>query len=321
MDKTEYSLAVGIPTYRRRNWLLEVIRCLGKQVIRPDKIIVVDQSETPIGVGTLQAVLNTNQCNILVISQPVPHLPQARNRIFQESKCDITLFVDDDVTFKGDFIQQHMKLYVDSQTHAVGGQVFQKPGLAAGNLLELYSISPRGHRYYLFRYPDGSKISKFYGCNFSVRTKTALSIGGIDEAFFGPNFFFEETDFVARLTKVGYGVRFSETASVCHFKAATGGCRMKSPGYIVKQSSIMANYFIMFLRHQTLLILPAKPKISGKLKTVFMEFFLLLKRGFYTETSSFDWLRVIPNSFALIGGLSKALYPVYKGPRSLLRNI
>jgi GT2 family glycosyltransferase len=146
------NISVVIPTYRRAEVLLDTIRYLLELPVRPDEILIVDQTEEHLpetlavfqaleqkaaGLGTTDSVysmgldlssaenvLQTTRFRRIVL--PKPSIPRAMNLGLLEARGDIVLFLDDDLIPDEQLVSAHLKAHEEHpEAAAVAGQVLQ----------------------------------------------------------------------------------------------------------------------------------------------------------------------------------------------------
>lgn len=115
------SASVIIPTKNRPQDLERAVASLLAQSLLPRELIVVDQSdgeESKRGVETtlLRARARTGDAiQLHYIRNPaITGLAQARNRAMKVASGEVWLFLDDDVVLESDFLEELLKVYVDT---------------------------------------------------------------------------------------------------------------------------------------------------------------------------------------------------------------
>lgn len=221
-------IAIAIPTYNREQILIETIDQVFLLAPQPDEIIVVDQ--TPMHEPTVSKRLEEwqYQGKIKLVRQASPSLPAARNVALHTTRCDVVIFIDDDVLLPTRFVEAHKKNYsMSPDVSAVAGRVKQRLGwpqitrpLQWPRVLD-----------YRFLNLDGDmrleRVANFIGCNHSVRVADVLSIGGYDESYRG-SALREESDMALRLFLGGKRITFDPEAELYHLAAPSGGCRKRN---------------------------------------------------------------------------------------------
>ncbi len=237
------SIAVAIPTYLRERVLVETISQVLYQEPPADEILVIDQSPTH-EVETIARLSEWERERLIrVIRHTPPNLPSARNRALRETRCDVVLFIDDDVEIAKDFVENHRRNFADQNLWAVSGRVLGdgETGTSAGGscpkLLE--------HRFFAWDAAERKeRIAAFRGCNHSIRVDRVAAIGGYDDNYIGWAFR-EESDLALRIWKSNGLIIYDPDACVVHLAAPTGGCRLnqESKGFQEWSISFPANYF------------------------------------------------------------------------------
>lgn len=222
------SIAVAIPTYLREAVLVATLEQVLAQSPAPDQILVVDQ--TPEHEAATESYLQTmSACGrITWLRQDEPNLPRARNRALRETRCDVVIFIDDDVLLPAGFVAAHRANYSDARIAAVAGQVtLSRPR----SFLIPTKPWPRVLDYKYFPLDDDARvegIARMGGCNHSVRRVAICGVGGYDETYIGWAYG-EDSDAATRLWKAGQLVVFDPTATLHHLESPAGGCRVSIP--------------------------------------------------------------------------------------------
>jgi GT2 family glycosyltransferase len=165
-----------------------------------------------------------------------PSIPYAMNVGLKEARNDIVLFLDDDIIPGEKLIEAHLRSHAEGQ-NIVAGQVLQ-PGEKP--------LPDDGSGGFRFCSTRRQWISEFIGCNFSVKRKTALALGGFDENFVHVAYKFE-ADFSDRALSAGEKILFEPAASIRHLKAKRGGTRSYGEHLrTVKPSHSVGEYYYLF---------------------------------------------------------------------------
>lgn len=115
-------VTVIIPTYNRAESFVRTLHeLMESSAVRPDSVIVVDQSQTP---DIRDAI--AGQCakypNVRYIFIPQPSLTKARNTgIDAATTTDVVIFMDDDVDVRPDTIATIKKLFTASDLAMIAG--------------------------------------------------------------------------------------------------------------------------------------------------------------------------------------------------------
>lgn len=236
-------LSVVIPSYRRGEILLDTVAALLNLPVRPDEILLIDQTEehppkiqelfqclennVPAGSSGVQG-LEKAIVRRIVLSEP--SIPHAMNIGLQEAKGDIVLFLDDDIIPDENLVSNHWKTYADfPEAAAVVGQVLQPE-----ENFETTCFTPKRSKHSLWRDLDfrfnstePAWVENVMAGNLSVKKESALQVGGFDENFIPPVSFRFETEFAKRLVTASGRIRFEPAASIRHLRAGQGGTRSR----------------------------------------------------------------------------------------------
>ena len=218
-----FTVCVAIPTYNREQVLIDTIAQVLAQEPLADEVLVIDQ--TAAHEPETEAFLrqHADVGNIRWVKQSPPNLPGARNRALAETKCDVLIFIDDDVELPEDFVEKHRRNYAEPQVVAVAGRIVQ-PGLSVQARKKWPPIMD--HRFFSLGSTDRKEgIASFRGCNHSLRVCSVIEIGGYDTNYIGWAWG-EEADVAIRLWKTGGTIVFDPDASLKHLTLPTGGCRL-----------------------------------------------------------------------------------------------
>jgi GT2 family glycosyltransferase len=190
-----------------------------------DEVLVVDQTVEHSAATAEFLARQVAAGRIRVIPHSPANLPAARNHGVRETDKDILIFIDDDVLLPKDFVEQHRAVYRDGKAMSVSGQVFQPASYRQELAGDVLSGKARKEEFGHFKFDTGAAVDFLRGCNFSVRRKAFVEVGGFDENFLGAAYG-EDHDFAARLGLHGLEIQFSQGAWVVHLKVPSGGCRI-----------------------------------------------------------------------------------------------
>ena len=215
MTNIPLPISIAIPTYRREQVLLDTIDYLLALQLAASEILVLDQTEKHESSTELRLQELAGNDSIRWLRFDQPSIPKTMNRGLLEAKQDIVLFLDDDIRPEADLLTTHFTVHQAHNNVLVAGRVIQ-PWQEGVDLSENDSFH--------FASLKSSWINEFIGCNFSVRRKDALCIGGFDENFVRVAYRFE-AEFAYRFLKAGNRIYFEPHACLHHLKAEDGGTR------------------------------------------------------------------------------------------------
>ena len=218
-------VSIVIPSYNRENVLIDTLKYLLKLSHPALEILLVDQTKqhTKDVSAALQSLSTSN--SIVWMRLPAPSITKAMNVGAMAAKGEIILFLDDDIMPCEKLILCHAKEYLNTDTHAVAGQVIQpwEKELATNHssYRDAHSDDPDA---FLFNSVNRENIRRFIGCNVSFRRDSWLGAGGFDENFIRVAYRFE-AEFAERFTHHGFTIIYSPEASLHHLKEEKGGTR------------------------------------------------------------------------------------------------
>ena len=209
-------ITIAIPTYRRKEVLLDTIEYLLQSEGPEIEILILDQTERH------QDTINNHLNNLMKadkivwIRLPYPSIPHAMNMGLARAKYGIILFLDDDIIPSENLIKAHYKAHIRGNNTIVAGQVLQ-PGekiVAYDNKNGVFQFASDRRQF----------ISEVMGGNFSVKRKLAIDLGGFDENFVGVAYRFE-AEFCDRALAAQEKIIFEPDAAIRHLRVKDGGTR------------------------------------------------------------------------------------------------
>jgi GT2 family glycosyltransferase len=239
--KKPETVSVVICTLNREEPMIHVLELLKDQTISPFEILVIDQSRDH--QPDTWNYLRENQDRVRLITLSSPSTTAARNRARKEAKGDLILFLDDDVLFYPDLIQQHLQNYKDSTLGAVNGKVLYD-GSEENDLPWAARITRSGKYLRNFTTNHRCLIPTLYGCNMSVRLEVLQEVGEFDLNYWG-NFLWEEVDYALQIRKHGRQILYDPEAVVFHVMARKGGSRNPPPRQYL-ESTIFNDWYFFF---------------------------------------------------------------------------
>jgi glycosyltransferase involved in cell wall biosynthesis len=181
------SFSVIVPTFQRRDIVLETVSALAELNYQGDvEIVVVVDGSTD---GTAEALAHLRcKVRLHIVEQQNGGLAAARNRGAAVASKDILLFLDDDMTPAPDMLEEHAGRYREGADAVVG--MFTEPVLFTS---VPYQSEPK---------PGGLVTSAFevLGGHLSVRADAFRAVGGFDQSFTANGSYgYEDFDFGQRL--------------------------------------------------------------------------------------------------------------------------
>lgn len=233
-------LSIIIPTYNRPNELSEVLSSIEHQSLKPEEVIVVDDSEDE-GAKKLcrikKQIFTYFNCNLVYIkNNRVRSSAVARNVGFENSSGDIVLFLDDDVILHKEYLSEILKVY-STKNDALGVQGFIMNVKIHKdiNIDLIHKISNIGRKIFLLHnheaigcrilpnfsltYPSQVpnhiiKSERLHGCNMSFK-KDVFSKELFDENLLKYSFL-EDADVSYRINKYSGNLYLNPNARLIH---------------------------------------------------------------------------------------------------------
>ncbi|MGQ9602907.1 MAG: glycosyltransferase family 2 protein [bacterium] len=186
--------SVIIPTYRRRQKLLNLLKTLSQQSTSlPFEVIVVndDEDEDISGIVELFPALKLRAINL----RAAHGRPVARNQGARYADGEVLIFVDDDMTVNAEFIDAHIRTHIHPRVAAVG-LILAAEGIPRTHLARY--IEYQG----LLRHIKEKKLPPkvFRTGNASVGKRMFTEVGMFDESI---RTYGEDMDLAMRLSYCG----------------------------------------------------------------------------------------------------------------------
>lgn len=174
---TEISLIIN--TYNRADMIEGVLNSACKQNLDKERfeVLIVDQSTNDETEKTLE-----NYPKFRYIKTETKGLSISRNIAIENSTGEILVFVDDDVYFDKDYLQNILNFFKNSELKPdmIGGRTYvdylaQKPDWIDGPLLGILAFSDYGNEPLVY---DNHPKHVPYGCNMAVKRECLELTGG-----------------------------------------------------------------------------------------------------------------------------------------------
>ncbi|MEM3432915.1 MAG: glycosyltransferase [Candidatus Methanomethyliaceae archaeon] len=131
-------VSIVVPTHNRKQSLQQTLASLAKQTFPPDcfEVIVVDDGSTD---GTETVRKQTFPFFLRYIRQDHQGDALARNRGAEESRADLLVFLDDDITVAPEYVDSLAKEHRDSKPQIVNGLLYPAPVNNPNPFRKIYS--------------------------------------------------------------------------------------------------------------------------------------------------------------------------------------
>lgn len=239
-------VSVIIPTFRRRSYLRRVLEGLACQTRQPFEVFVVDSSPADEQL-TEEEVKAVGPWLRYVPWPEQGNISRQRNSALRRCSGDVILFLDDDVEFGPDLIEQHLRALAETGAAGISGVILLRNyGLASAPRTRFAHriADPGAPNYQAY---DGI-VESFVICsaNFSVYRQVAIAAGGFDEQIRGT---FDDVEFGVRAARQGYRLIHHNGPKVLHLQAGASGSRSAEFGKESGFEWAATNQFYYQFRH------------------------------------------------------------------------
>ena len=276
MSTTPLTITIIICTHDRPDDLCRCLESIAAQSVLPDDIIVVSESDTSCPEGIVEKF---SHLLVRVIDCHEHNISKSRNAGLYAARTDIVLFIDDDATAREGWIRTYIEAFERRpEVWIIGGDVYDSR--TDPPILEFSKglISSFGSQILEWRgladELPGGYMRHVKGCNFGMRRRQAIDIGGFDPFY---AFAFEESDIALSLCAAGGLVEHEPSALVDH---------AHSPGFYRQDGLMDRNWYVEYASH-TMFMLKHTPRYKRFLGRLFI-YRRLLKLTFFVI---FDVLR------------------------------
>jgi glycosyltransferase involved in cell wall biosynthesis len=186
----DVEVSIVIPTYNRKQLLVDMLNALSKQTLSPDRFevtVIVDGSND----GTWEALQSMDQPYRLrsIYQQNAGDKSKllgsgvsiARNKGVEMSESDIIVFMDDDILPVPELLESHLKMHTENANAVVLGKMLpsDEDHIKKGWNYWEEEVFAKHYREMAAgkRPPNGWRL---YSANFSVRRSTFLKVGKFD---------------------------------------------------------------------------------------------------------------------------------------------
>jgi len=177
--KTNFSYSVIIPTYFRPNLLLRALKSVNKQIIKPDKVLIVDNhpfNKSKIIYDKAKRLFKLNITYLKISSKK--GAAASRNYASKFSNSKYLAFLDDDDFWDKKYIQNVSEKFKNTKSKL--------------NITEYNVVKINGKKKFYFHIPEKIKFQELFKwnpgilcSNMVIEKKTFLKIKGFDEKIFG----------------------------------------------------------------------------------------------------------------------------------------
>ena len=224
----DISFSVIIPSFNRRKYLIDTLKCLERQSIHPNEAIVVDASLSEYRLA--KADLDEFSFQLKYIEwDEIGNICKQRNHAIGIAESDYILFLDDDVEFDSDLLENFKKAFEETGADGISGNV-ATPKRPRGS-------PPLWHTGFLNEMDEPNiQTCDFIAdtriictASFAVKKDALKAIGGFDLNQRGT---LDDVEAGFRLSAAGYRIIHHPLPEVLHFQAPMSGARDSKNGPI-----------------------------------------------------------------------------------------
>jgi len=198
------SASVIIPTHNRPVAVVETVsQCLASAERSAAEVVVVDDGSSP-------ALSLPTHPLLRVVRTQWGERSRARNQGACASLGELLVFVDDDISVPGEFVEQHL---------CASGEFGDVLGVGRISLPAVSTSTPFGRFRRTIEQPSQDRVRGFVAeenfctaANMSMRRRTFLSLGGFDPAILSA----EDQDLSLRFSATGGKIVYLPEADVIH---------------------------------------------------------------------------------------------------------
>jgi len=226
MNSRVSSVSVIMPTYGRPELASQVLVMLHQQTRPPDEVVVVSQTEDGQPDPRLRPP-EGHAYRLNILHHEPLGTSAARNRGAQATSGDLLIFLDDDVRFEPDLVEQYVRIFEqEPNVDVVHGGVRQR----GCPLPPERRVSPDTDLFrFLVSSPNCARRSMAIGLasgNFAITRRWFFAVGGFDENLVGLG---DDHDIGLRLFLAGALIVYDPRPCIEHLRVPDGGRRSGPP--------------------------------------------------------------------------------------------
>lgn len=223
-------------TYYRYECLQIILELLSDQTLKPLEIIISDQ--TPLKDRPPDFYAQFSELPLKIINLDKPSHAPAQNRGVMASRGEILLFLDDDVEFGKDFLEQHIRVLEEEKVDVVLGVTSDTPDISDSYERNVRRLDPIS----LFLKGPHSRWNGMalhvQGLNTSMKREIFMQSGGFDEKI--PRM--ADIELGYRLFRNGAKIFYSEKPFVYHKRWKKGGTRKSQ--YNINYLRLVSRFYL-----------------------------------------------------------------------------
>ena len=219
-------VSLVVPTFNRAEFLQTSLPSFVDQSLQPSsyEIIVVDNNSTDATKETTHALLESSPVPWSYLFEPRQGLHYARNRGILEAKGEIVVFGDDDITADRRWLECFVEEFASHvRTGVAGGPIRPNWQGAPEPWVFDYGSAQTHPVFAILELGDERRVLEqgyVVGCNFAIRRKLAIAVGGSQPDTFPPDLIHlsgqGENGMIDAVRAEGYDIIYLPDASISH---------------------------------------------------------------------------------------------------------
>jgi len=296
-------LSVIIPTYKRKESLLLLLKALLVQKEVLPEIIVVDQNPPGFLDGYIPAAANIRHLRL-----EKPNASDARNKGFIATSGEIILFIDDDLLPEVDFCSKGLKIFHDYPSIGCFSPLVYN---AEGKELAVRQAKDKLIRV-LDGDPDIFSITDTISAALFFRRSYYRQTGGFDPMLFDFARTAEDQEFFLRMRRRGQVLYYVPSVVVFHDETVPGGCDLRTTQYWITRDKCMRSWAYRYRIHHTV---PGRLSVKDILKLSRSGF--LNREGLSSGVKIFRQIDLLAKAIRTSGAFLKNKLALYLPPERM----
>jgi GT2 family glycosyltransferase len=216
-----YTFSVIIPTFNRRDYLLDTLKSVSCQTIQPIEIIVVDASEKAFQLK--EEEMEQFQPLLQYVSwDEYGNISKQRNFGISIAKGDIILFLDDDVVFGNTLFEDYVKAFDETDADGISGLIETNKYKKGDEAIKFKEVLSDTNELNIQACDYIAPTKVICTASFAIKSAVLAAVNGFDELQRGT---YDDIELGFRLSKLGYKIIHHPEPIVFHIQAPASGAR------------------------------------------------------------------------------------------------
>lgn len=237
--------SVCIPTFKRPDDIVRLLRDLSSQSYKPQNIYIVEQGEN--NKNQIEQAANRYALPVVYRFLTVPSTTNARNIGIGLCTSEILIFCDDDISPSQQWAEELCRGLVQTGADAITGRTVTTGQIQESHCTKTGRFTCLGSVTGGYSSAIAQDIDSVLGCNCGFRMSIFWQVGLFDTLYTG-NAMREESDISKRIKNIGGSIVFWPSAEVIHLRTKHGGAR-KTEGRMFWYFHFFSNETYFFLKH------------------------------------------------------------------------